>query len=130
ETLKNLRRSFHTLKGSGRLVGALELGEFAWAFENMLNRLLDGALQTNATILDMLDQAVDTLPSLIAAFRDSTVVESDAEMLREMATEITQPGGVKSSPVTATTSQTTTPPEAVEDEASDEVADVEGVVEQ
>ena len=131
ETLKNLRRSFHTLKGSGRLVGALELGEFAWAFENMLNRLLDGNLQTNATIFDMLDQAVDTLPSLIEAFRDSTVVESDAEMLREMAAEIAQPGGVKLPPVSATTSQIETLPEPIEGEDSGESAEEEeGVAEQ
>ncbi|HET9836149.1 MAG TPA: Hpt domain-containing protein, partial [Rhodanobacteraceae bacterium] len=36
ETLKSVRRSFHTLKGSGRLVGALALGEFSWKVENML----------------------------------------------------------------------------------------------
>ena len=27
----SVRRSFHTLKGSGRMVGARDLGEFAWA---------------------------------------------------------------------------------------------------
>ena len=41
ESLKPIRRSFHTLKGSGRLVGALTLGEFSWKVENMLNRVLD-----------------------------------------------------------------------------------------
>ncbi|HET7064084.1 MAG TPA: Hpt domain-containing protein, partial [Rudaea sp.] len=41
ERLKPIRRSFHTLKGSGRLVGALALGEFSWKIENMLNRVLD-----------------------------------------------------------------------------------------
>ncbi|HMB74455.1 MAG TPA: Hpt domain-containing protein, partial [Gammaproteobacteria bacterium] len=27
---KNIRRAFHTIKGSGRLVGAMKIGEFAW----------------------------------------------------------------------------------------------------
>src|SRR5262249_44157417 len=42
--LTSIRRSFHTLKGSGRLVGAAVLGEFAWRVENMLNRVLDGTI--------------------------------------------------------------------------------------
>ena len=33
-----MRRSFHTLKGSGRMVGAQLIGEFAWSIENLLNR--------------------------------------------------------------------------------------------
>jgi chemosensory pili system protein ChpA (sensor histidine kinase/response regulator) len=30
DTLVTVRRSFHTLKGSGRMVGLAELGEAAW----------------------------------------------------------------------------------------------------
>ena len=43
ELLRPIRRVFHTLKGSGRLVGAKTLGEFSWHVENMLNRVLDGS---------------------------------------------------------------------------------------
>jgi chemotaxis protein histidine kinase CheA len=32
---------FHTLKGSGRMVGLLELGETAYSIEKVLNRWLD-----------------------------------------------------------------------------------------
>ena len=38
--LKNIRRAFHTIKGSGRLVGASKIGEFAWEFEQLLNRVI------------------------------------------------------------------------------------------
>ena len=31
ETLITVRRSFHTLKGSGRMVGAERIGEYCWA---------------------------------------------------------------------------------------------------
>ena len=44
ESLITVRRSFHTLKGSGRMVGARDLGEFAWSIENLLNRVLDNTL--------------------------------------------------------------------------------------
>ena len=35
-----LRRAFHTLKGSSRMVGLNEFGEAAWAFEQLLNNWL------------------------------------------------------------------------------------------
>ena len=33
EALVTVRRQFHTLKGSGRMVGLTELGELAWGVE-------------------------------------------------------------------------------------------------
>ncbi len=95
ESLKDLRRCFHTLKGSGRLVGASEVGEFAWAFESMLNKVIDGTINTNATMFDMLEQAHEVLPSLLEHFKGGPAPGDDAEMLRQMAEEVVQPGGVK-----------------------------------
>ena len=46
--LVTCRRMFHTLKGSGRLAGALRLGELAWSIENLLNRVLDNTIQPDA----------------------------------------------------------------------------------
>ncbi|WP_148053299.1 Hpt domain-containing protein, partial [Pseudomonas frederiksbergensis] len=43
--LSELRRAFHTLKGSGRMVRALVLGELAWAVENLLNRVLEHSVE-------------------------------------------------------------------------------------
>ena len=41
EALISLRRGFHTLKGSGRMVGLNELGDAAWEVEQVLNRWLE-----------------------------------------------------------------------------------------
>ncbi|MDH5784466.1 MAG: Hpt domain-containing protein [Chromatiales bacterium] len=98
ESLKDLRRCFHTLKGSGRLVGAVEVGEFAWAFENMLNRVLDGTISSSTTMFDMLQQANETLPSLVDRFKGGSASAGDAETLRQMAEEMAQSGEVKSPP--------------------------------
>jgi chemosensory pili system protein ChpA (sensor histidine kinase/response regulator) len=65
DALVTVRRSFHTLKGSGRMVGARELAEFAWAIENLLNRLLDNTLTRSPPILETLRAAVAALPELI-----------------------------------------------------------------
>ena len=128
ETLKTMRRSFHTLKGSGRLVGAGELGEFAWAFENMLNRVIDGTLQTNATLFDLLEQARDVIPELIDGFRNGAAANDEAEMLRQMATEIVQPGGIQAPPASpAAKAEVVAPVAATEGEQ--EQAEVEVVAE-
>ena len=43
--LASLRRSFHTLKGSGRMVGADLIGEFCWNVERLLNRIINGTVR-------------------------------------------------------------------------------------
>jgi chemosensory pili system protein ChpA (sensor histidine kinase/response regulator) len=43
--LTEIRRGFHTLKGSGRMVGATEIGDFSWRFEELLNKLTEGRIR-------------------------------------------------------------------------------------
>ena len=50
DTLMTIRRHFHTLKGSGRMVGAKSAGELAWAVEDTLNRVIAGAIALDHTI--------------------------------------------------------------------------------
>jgi len=64
EPLKEMRRSFHTLKGSGRLVGANDLGEFAWAFEGMLNRVIDKTILATSELVELVDRGRTALPVL------------------------------------------------------------------
>ena len=52
--LSELRRAFHTLKGSGRMVRALVLGELAWAVENLLNRVLEHSVEPGASVQQLL----------------------------------------------------------------------------
>ena len=63
-----MRRAFHTLKGSGRMVRALVLAELAWAVENLLNRVLERSVALGAEVQQVLDEAVALLPELIADF--------------------------------------------------------------
>ncbi|MDZ4254422.1 MAG: Hpt domain-containing protein, partial [Sulfuritalea sp.] len=59
ESLVTLRRSFHTLKGSGRMVGLSDLGEAAWAVEQVLNGWLHETRPATPALLAMLDLAAD-----------------------------------------------------------------------
>ena len=65
EALSTIRRSFHTLKGSGRLIGAELIGEFSWNFENMLNRVIDKSRPLNQDVFDILHESLGVLPQLI-----------------------------------------------------------------
>ena len=48
--LKDIRRHFHTLKGSGRMVGANQAGELAWSVEDTLNRVISGSIALDRNI--------------------------------------------------------------------------------
>jgi len=82
DRLRPIRRVFHTLKGSGRLVGASLLGEFAWKVENMLNRVLDGSRPATPAVVALLQQATDTLPQLNAALRGQPGARADLAGIR------------------------------------------------
>ncbi|WP_257389350.1 Hpt domain-containing protein, partial [Tahibacter caeni] len=88
ERLKPVRRSFHTLKGSGRLVGAMALGEFSWKVENMLNRVLDKTIQPNAAVVTLVDQAVAALPELLAALRGEGTPTADIAGIMAVADKL------------------------------------------
>ena len=65
ESLTRVRRAFHTLKGSGRVVGARRIGDFAWSVENLLNRVIDGTLERSSGMLGTLAEAIAVLPALV-----------------------------------------------------------------
>lgn len=66
--LTDIRRNFHTLKGSGRMVGAFSVGEAAWALENLLNRVLDKTLPISADVVTLICQSLTPLSVLVADF--------------------------------------------------------------
>ncbi|MCD9028884.1 response regulator [Luteimonas sp. BDR2-5] len=88
ELLRPIRRVFHTLKGSGRLVGARTLGEFSWAVESMLNRVLEGSRSASPAVVAMVDQAFYTLPQLQAVLRGDAVLTADLETMQASAARI------------------------------------------
>ena len=80
ETLITVRRSFHTLKGSGRMVGAERIGEYCWAIENLLNKLINQTLVRTPPMIDFIRQAVGVVPELIEELEVGTEPSSDAAL--------------------------------------------------
>lgn len=68
EALTEVRRAFHTLKGSGRMVRALVIGELAWSIENLFNRVLDRSIAASEPVRSVVDQVVALLPELVEEF--------------------------------------------------------------
>ena len=85
ESLTTLRRSFHTLKGSGRLVGAKTIGELAWSVENMLNRLIDEAIKVSPEMMGLLDRVIAALPHLIDCQERGEAPQVDVARLEQDA---------------------------------------------
>jgi len=85
DELKPIRRSFHTLKGSGRLVGALALGEFSWKVENLLNRVLDRSVAPGSAVVALVEHAVDAVPVLLGALRGEPAGEANIAGIMETA---------------------------------------------
>lgn len=92
DALGDVRRAFHTLKGSGRMVGAAVIGELAWSVENLLNRVIDGTIEANTPVLDLLQRARSVVPALRQAFAERRDEDIDVQRLMENA-DILASGG-------------------------------------
>lgn len=90
EALTTTRRAFHTLKGSGRMVGAEEIGETAWAIENMFNRLLDNTIQLSTPFIDIVDFMVEQIPHLIKGFEQRKPCDVDVKLIQEYADAVSK----------------------------------------
>ncbi|WP_242207795.1 MULTISPECIES: Hpt domain-containing protein [unclassified Pseudomonas] len=86
DALTELRRAFHTLKGSGRMVRALILGELAWSVENLLNRVLEQSVEPGSVVQQLLTDTVLLLPELISEFATNNQRQrSDVDQLAARA---------------------------------------------
>jgi chemosensory pili system protein ChpA (sensor histidine kinase/response regulator) len=65
DALRDLRRVFHTLKGSGRMVGARRVSEFSWSIESTLNRVISQTLLRSPEIVAVVRDAVTAMPLLV-----------------------------------------------------------------
>ncbi|WP_455384263.1 Hpt domain-containing protein, partial [Acidihalobacter prosperus] len=93
----SIRRSFHTLKGSGRLAGAELLGEFAWAFENMLNRVIDQTVELREEHFGLLDEALPVLRQLVGQLNGGDAPDADPVALMRRADAAALPWSVDDS---------------------------------
>ncbi|MEP7083218.1 MAG: Hpt domain-containing protein, partial [Betaproteobacteria bacterium] len=83
ESMRAIRRGFHTLKGSGRMVGLLELGETAYTVEKVLNRWLDEERAAAPELLALLHAAQGQFRHWVAELKSHGAVQVDDRSLIE-----------------------------------------------
>jgi chemosensory pili system protein ChpA (sensor histidine kinase/response regulator) len=79
--LTTVRRGFHTLKGSGRMVGLTDLGELAFAVEKVQNRVLEEDRPTTPAMHALIDVAQSSFRVWVDALRRDGRVTPDARAL-------------------------------------------------
>ncbi|MFO1281149.1 MAG: Hpt domain-containing protein [Burkholderiales bacterium] len=94
EALRTIRRGFHTLKGSGRMVGLTDLGELAWGVERVHNRLLDEERPVSPLVRELVRVALASFRQWVVELKRRGAVTPDARALRAAiaAVEATFPG--------------------------------------
>lgn len=74
ESLTTLRRAFHTLKGSSRMVGLTEFGEAAWAMEQTINAALAEQRPVQPGLMNLSQDAVQAF----ARWAEDIATQQDA----------------------------------------------------
>lgn len=92
DALTSVRRAFHTLKGSGRMVGAQLIGEFCWSVEKILNRVINRTLPATEPMLEFLDEAAAALPQLVEQLEIGTPPKVQIESLMHRADSYSETG--------------------------------------
>jgi chemosensory pili system protein ChpA (sensor histidine kinase/response regulator) len=88
EPLASLRRGFHTLKGSGRMVGLEEMSEVAWNVEQVLNLWLSEKRLISGQLLELIGSAHQAYGEWCRNLREQGSADVDAAALLSAAKEL------------------------------------------
>jgi chemosensory pili system protein ChpA (sensor histidine kinase/response regulator) len=98
ESLSTLIRSFHTLKGAGRIIGATSVGVLAWSVEELLRRVQDGRVPANNKVIDLLEQTLAAFGLIVAQIKQGNLSSGPSvQALIDMARDLRQPAQMASS---------------------------------
>ncbi len=82
DALGTVRRQFHTLKGSGRMVGLTELGELAWGVERVHNRILEDDRRVTPALLELIRTAQASFRDWVRELREAGRITTDPAALQ------------------------------------------------
>ena len=94
DLIAELQRSFHTLKGSGRMAGAMRIGEFCWIVGLVFTRLTDGIIGQSAGMYRFMGRVPDTLSQMLDQIRNGLEPEIDIQEMMEQAVLLANGGQV------------------------------------
>ena len=99
DSLTVIRRGFHTLKGSGRMVGLNELGETAWRLELLMNGWLAEQKSASADLLRLVGQARGIFQDWVDALRDNQLRTLPLAALLDAVDSVAQGQPLDAAPV-------------------------------
>ncbi|MBU1665564.1 MAG: Hpt domain-containing protein, partial [Gammaproteobacteria bacterium] len=85
EAFTSIRRGFHTLKGSGRMVGLTDLAELAWEVEQTLNQWLRDERAPSGELLQYIEDAANAFQVWIMELEDQGQVRVESGHLIQIA---------------------------------------------
>lgn len=85
EALTTIRRSFHTLKGSGRMVGLMELGEMGWQCEQVMNKWLKDEKPAIPQLLAFIDLAQSSFSRWVTELKETGAARIEAGEITQRA---------------------------------------------
>ena len=88
ESLTSLRRGFHTLKGSGRMVKLTEMGEVAWGLEQVLNRCLNEKRPVTDPIIRLITRTCQDYSQWCQQLREQGTARVNADELMRLAKDL------------------------------------------
>lgn len=94
-----IRRGFHTLKGSGRMVGLNELGETAWRLEQLMNGWLAEKKPASSELLRLIGRARGVFQDWVGALQANRSVALPVSALLAAVDRVAQGQPLDAAPV-------------------------------
>ena len=87
EVLADLRRAFHTLKGSGRTVGLVGMSKVAWSVEKLLNLIIERKTFPSPAHLDFVERVAGAFSRCIGHLQADKKVTLNPSVFQKEAAE-------------------------------------------
>ncbi|HEY9099187.1 MAG TPA: Hpt domain-containing protein [Thiobacillus sp.] len=119
ESITVIRRGFHTLKGSGRMVGLADLGETAWRLEQFMNNWLADDKPADSNLIKVIEHARSVFQDWVNALQAGQIIAVPVSALLAAADRVAlgQPYDAESDSLAGVVIDNT-----VQTPASDEIA--------
>ncbi|MGB8855957.1 MAG: Hpt domain-containing protein [Burkholderiales bacterium] len=88
EALTTIRRAYHTLKGSGRMVGLTDLGEVAWQLEEVMNQWLQEDKPATSGLLRLIGESHQLFSAWVQSLSRTGTAEVDSSAVLHMAEQL------------------------------------------
>ncbi|MES2012522.1 MAG: Hpt domain-containing protein, partial [Pseudomonadota bacterium] len=88
ESLAEVRRAYHTLKGSGRTVGLTGMGEVAWAVEKLLNLVMERKAFPTPAMLAFIEKVSAEFANWVSELQANQIVTLNPGKFQKQAAEL------------------------------------------